>query len=168
MYKLSDLSNLEHESYLRKKNPIDRFLEIEGVLPHRNTLADGYAKATTYEKPVIASLKSRNTRAALTERKGSSPGDFEVDTGLSTRRETHSIFKQRSKTIANTSAAGTKYAETKQSTLQAVGVRSGNLNVVLADALMKPNQYRSRLSEIENKRTAARKMEILKLSNMSE
>ena len=33
---------------------------------------------------------------------------------------------------------------------------------------MRPNQYRTRLADIENKRAAARKMEILKLSHMSE
>lgn len=74
LYKLSDLSNLEHDSYFRKKNPIDRFLEIQGLLPHKNTLADGYAKSTTYEKPVLASMKSRNSRA-LTERKGGAISD---------------------------------------------------------------------------------------------
>ena len=33
---------------------------------------------------------------------------------------------------------------------------------------MKPSKYRSRLAEIEGQRTAARKMEILKLSHMTE
>lgn len=34
MYYISDLQNLEHENYMNKKNAIDKFLEINNILPH--------------------------------------------------------------------------------------------------------------------------------------
>ena len=42
MYNLSDLSNLNHSKYISNKNSIDKYLEIENILPHQNTLARGY------------------------------------------------------------------------------------------------------------------------------
>ena len=42
MYNLSDLSNLNHSNYIKKKNSIDKYLEIENIFPHQKTLAHGY------------------------------------------------------------------------------------------------------------------------------
>jgi hypothetical protein len=41
MYEISDLSNL-NVSKVEKTNNLDRFLELENILPHQNTLARGF------------------------------------------------------------------------------------------------------------------------------
>ena len=42
MYQISDLSNLNVNKVKRADNHLDRFLELENILPHQNTLARGY------------------------------------------------------------------------------------------------------------------------------
>lgn len=42
MYYISDLSNLNHMKYINNKNSIDRYLELENILPHQTTLARGF------------------------------------------------------------------------------------------------------------------------------
>ena len=34
MYYISDLSNLNHFKYIKNKNSIDKYLELENILPH--------------------------------------------------------------------------------------------------------------------------------------
>ena len=34
MYQISDLTNLNHGRYVKWKNSLDRYLEIENILPH--------------------------------------------------------------------------------------------------------------------------------------
>lgn len=49
MYKISDLSNLDHGKYFRIKNSLDHLLEINNILPHSNTLASKFTKPKNYD-----------------------------------------------------------------------------------------------------------------------
>lgn len=42
MYHLSDLSNLDVSKVKPRDNHLDKFLELENILPHQNTLARGF------------------------------------------------------------------------------------------------------------------------------
>ena len=42
MYQISDLSNLNATKVKRRENHFNKFLELENILPHQNTLARGY------------------------------------------------------------------------------------------------------------------------------
>lgn len=73
MYHLSDLSNLEHGKYLKTKNAIDRFMEIENLLPHQSTLANGFKKGKDYDKALDISsitLSKQNSRKQLLANSG--------------------------------------------------------------------------------------------------
>jgi len=52
MYNLSDLSNIDHQKYINRKNSIDKYLELNNIMPHAETLALGYKKASMYDKIV--------------------------------------------------------------------------------------------------------------------
>lgn len=48
MYELSDISNLNSFKKFPDNN-LDRYLELENILPHQNTLARGYQKGSHYD-----------------------------------------------------------------------------------------------------------------------
>jgi hypothetical protein len=48
MYELSDISNLNTYKKFPDNN-LDRYLELENILPHQNTLARGYQKGSHYD-----------------------------------------------------------------------------------------------------------------------
>ena len=55
MYHLSDLSNLEAKKVIREVNQLDRYLTLENILPHQNTLARGYQNGH-YDYPAVNSI----------------------------------------------------------------------------------------------------------------
>ena len=57
MYQISDLQNLDHEKYLKSKNAIDKYLELNNILPHQQTLAHGYTKGSQYDKVLKGHFK---------------------------------------------------------------------------------------------------------------
>lgn len=57
MYNISDLSNIDHQKYVNRKNSIDKYLELNNILPHANTLALGYKQSSMYDKIVTGTLK---------------------------------------------------------------------------------------------------------------
>ena len=65
MYQLSDLSNLEHKKYLKGKNALDKFLEIESVLPHKNSLALGFRKGSNYDNVIERKLQDDFSKSSL-------------------------------------------------------------------------------------------------------
>lgn len=69
MYNLSDVSNLDQDKYARKYNELDRYLDIENILPHQNTLARGYQKGSHYD--YIASGQMIHQTEMSSKRSGS-------------------------------------------------------------------------------------------------
>ena len=53
MYQISDLTNLDHKKYMKGKNAIDKYMEIENLLPHQSTLASGFRSGKNYDKPLL-------------------------------------------------------------------------------------------------------------------
>lgn len=52
MYRISDTQNLDIERYMKTKNSLDIFLEINNILPHQNTLAKGFTLGSHYDRVV--------------------------------------------------------------------------------------------------------------------
>lgn len=70
MYNLSDLSNIDHQKYVNKKNAIDKYLELNNLLPHSKTLALGYKKASMYDKIVTGTLSKEKKQPYFGTRRG--------------------------------------------------------------------------------------------------
>ena len=85
MYRVSEFQNLDHAKYFRKKNSIDEYMQIEGLLPHKDTLAHGYASGAKYDKLINGAQSHRETASTI-----------------SPSHERDSIFKHRSRSIALT------------------------------------------------------------------
>ena len=60
MYELSDLSNLNSAQKFPVNN-LDRFLEMENILPHQNTLARGFQKGSHYDYIASGNLANSST-----------------------------------------------------------------------------------------------------------
>ena len=56
MYELSDLSNLNQIKDARRHNNLDKYLDIENILPHQNTLARGFLKGSHYDYIVTGQM----------------------------------------------------------------------------------------------------------------
>lgn len=62
MYEISDLSNLNKSKVQNKYNNLDKFLELENILPHQNTLARGYQKNGNFDYINTSSIKSPDSK----------------------------------------------------------------------------------------------------------
>ena len=65
MYQLSDLSHLDHGKYLKRKNALDKYLELENLLPHSNTLSIGYRKGSHFDNVIDSNLKKEYSQSSL-------------------------------------------------------------------------------------------------------
>jgi hypothetical protein len=60
MYELSDISNLNSFKKFPDNN-LDRYLELENILPHQNTLARGFQKGSHYDYIASGMLANSST-----------------------------------------------------------------------------------------------------------
>jgi hypothetical protein len=123
MYEISDISNLNTFKKFPDNN-LDKFLELENILPHQNTLARGYQKGSHYDYIASGTLaNSSNTNfhsKRLSEHKVAKiMGDTFTKLGkneiVSSGPTKYDAFRSRSHTLVPINARDISYSLNKLS-----------------------------------------------------
>ena len=112
MYNLSDLSNL-NDTKRDPNNNLDRYLALENILPHQNTLARGFQKGSHYDYIVSGTLgpagtsnSNFHTRRLSDNKVANIMGDtftkLNTDVIVSSGPTKYDAFKSKSKSLAPT------------------------------------------------------------------
>ena len=118
MYQISDLSNLNKPKSYPQDNNLSRYLELENIRPHQNTLARGYQKGAHFDY-VLSGMSSMHAPSVtnfhtkrLSEHKVANImkdtfSRMNNDQYVSSCPTKYDAFKSRSKSIAHGKAVFT-------------------------------------------------------------
>lgn len=190
MYRISDTQNLDIERYMRSKNSIDIFLEINNILPHQNTLAKGFTKGSHYDKVVRGQFDQLVEAKNFGRRRQSDSVALKPKDGLDAALEDkltlskvqriensdskmlvaeskHSEqLRGRSKSIAQGPSTDVRRSEFGQSENQEDDER--NVHSSRDILSVKNNKYMKQIENILDMGHIAKKLDFMKMSHMTE
>lgn len=184
MYEISDLSNLNQFKKFPDNN-LDRYLELENILPHQNTLARGYQKGSHYDYiangSIAESSKTNFHSQRLSDNKvakimGETFTKLNRGEYVSSGPTKFDALRSRSKTIVPTDMNSTlnrnSGLETEQSIDHEHSVAAQSDYFALRDITqndldsIQDNKYIMKIGNINSQNDFAEKMEVLKLTHM--